>query len=72
MKQLAELIHYYEVRMLALTEYSSRIWNRFNWFFTLELAVFGFFFSHLETLPKKFICTNNRNSSSYTVVFDRI
>jgi hypothetical protein len=40
--------------MLALTEYSSRIWNRFNWFLTLELAIFGFFFSHLETLPKNF------------------
>lgn len=52
---LTELVHYYEVRMLALTEYSSRIWNRFNWFLTLELAIFGFFFSHLETLPKNFI-----------------
>ncbi|MDM8565364.1 hypothetical protein QUF74_06895 [Candidatus Halobeggiatoa sp. HSG11] len=55
MKQLAELVHYYEVRMLALTEYSSRIWNRFNWFLTLELAIFGFFFTHLETLSKNFI-----------------
>ncbi len=54
MEQLAELVHYYEVRMLALTEYSSRIWNRFNWFLTLELAIFGFFFTHLETLPANF------------------
>ena len=51
MEQLAELVHYYEVRMLALTEYSSQIWNRFNWFLTLEVAIFGFFFTHLETLP---------------------
>ncbi len=50
-EQIPELVHYYEVRMLALTEYSSQIWNRFNWFLTLEVAIFGFFFTHLETLP---------------------
>ncbi len=48
---LAELVHYYEVRMLALTGYSTQIWNRFNWFLTLELAIFGFFFTRLTHLP---------------------
>ncbi|MDM8561255.1 hypothetical protein [Candidatus Parabeggiatoa sp. HSG14] len=48
---LAELVHYYEVRMMALTGYSTQIWNRFNWFLTLELAIFGFFFTRLGALP---------------------
>lgn len=32
---LSDVIHYYEVRMSALSEYSDRVWNRFNWFLTL-------------------------------------
>ncbi|MCK5720581.1 MAG: hypothetical protein KAH84_11645 [Thiomargarita sp.] len=51
---LAELVHYYEVRILALTEYSGLIWNRFNWFLTLQLVIFGFLFTRLETLPANY------------------
>jgi len=45
---LGDLIHYYEVRMKALSEYSDRVWNRFNWFLTLQLAILGFFLSQIE------------------------
>ncbi len=48
---VAELVHYYEMRMIALTNYSTQIWNRFNWFLTLELAIFGFFFTQFGALP---------------------
>jgi len=44
----SDLISYYEIRMAALSEYSDRVWNRFNWFLTLELSTFGFFLSQLE------------------------
>lgn len=50
---LAELVHYYEVRMMALSEYSDRVWNRFNWFMTVEVAAFGFFFSQAEKLSSQ-------------------
>ena len=46
--QLNDLLYYYEVRMSVLSEYSDRVWNRFNWFLTFQLAIFGFYFSHLE------------------------
>lgn len=46
----SDLIHYYEVRMSALSEYSDRVWNRFNWLLTLQLAICGFYFSQLEKL----------------------
>ena len=42
-----DLVHYYEVRMVALSDYSTRTWNRFNWFLTIHLAAFGFVFSSL-------------------------
>jgi hypothetical protein len=44
---LAKLVHYYEVRMVALSEYSDRVWNRFNWMLTLEVAIFGLFVTQL-------------------------
>ena len=47
---LSDVIHYYEVRMSALSQYSDRVWNRFNWFLTLQLAISGFYFSQLEKL----------------------
>ena len=47
---LSDLIHYYEVRMTALSEYSDRVWNRFNWFLTLQLAILGFFFTQIDKL----------------------
>jgi hypothetical protein len=47
---LSDLIHYYEVRLTALTDYSDRVWNRFNWFLTLQLATLGFFFSQFEQI----------------------
>lgn len=47
---LSDLIHYYEVRMMALSEYSDRVWNRFNWFMTVEVAIFGFFFSQVDKI----------------------
>lgn len=46
----SDLIHYYEVRMTALSEYSDRVWNRFNWFLTLHLATLGFFLSQIEKI----------------------
>ncbi|WP_432453968.1 RipA family octameric membrane protein [Agarivorans sp. QJM3NY_29] len=42
-----DLVHYYEVRMVALSDFSTRTWNRFNWFLTVHLAAFGFIFSSL-------------------------
>jgi len=48
----AELVHYYEVRMAALSDFSSRTWNRFNWFMTLHLGAFGFIFSNLVKVSK--------------------
>ena len=45
---LSDVIHYYEVRMSALSEYSDRVWNRFNWLLTLQLAIFGFYFSQID------------------------
>lgn len=45
---LSEVIHYYEIRMSALSEYSDRVWNRFNWLLTLQLAIFGFYFSQID------------------------
>ena len=42
-----DLVHYYEIRMVALSDYSTRTWNRFNWFMTIHLASFGFIFSSL-------------------------
>lgn len=47
---LSDVIHYYEVRMSALSEYSDRVWNRFNWLLTLQLAISGFYFSQLDKL----------------------
>lgn len=47
---LSDLIHYYEVRMTALSEYSDRVWNRFNWFLTLQIAILGFFLSQIEKI----------------------
>ena len=49
----SDLMHFYEVRMLALSEYSDRVWNRFNWFMTLQVAIFGFFFSQATTSENK-------------------
>ena len=49
-EMLSDVIHYYEVRMSALSEYSDRVWNRFNWFLTLQLAIFGFYFSQLDKI----------------------
>ena len=36
--------------MTALSEYSNHIWNRFNWFMTIEVAAFGLVFSKFEDL----------------------
>ncbi|ETR67061.1 MAG: hypothetical protein OMM_12003 [Candidatus Magnetoglobus multicellularis str. Araruama] len=47
---LGDPVHYYEVRMNALSEYSDRVWNRFNWFLTLQLAIFGFYFTQIDKL----------------------
>lgn len=55
---LAELVHYYEVRMMALSEYSDRVWNRFNWFMTVEVASFGFFFTQAEKLSSQLLLQN--------------
>ena len=48
----AELVHYYEVRMASLSDFSSRTWSRFNWFMTLHLGAFGFIFSNLVKVSK--------------------
>ncbi len=42
-----DLIQYYDVRMKALSDFSTRVWNRFNWFLTLHLGAFAFVFSNL-------------------------
>jgi hypothetical protein len=55
---LAALIHYYEVRMMALSEYSDRVWNRFNWFMTVEVASFGFFFTQVEKISSQSLLQN--------------
>ena len=44
-ESISDVVHYYEVRMSALSDYSNGVWNRFNWFLTLQLAIFGFYFS---------------------------
>jgi len=49
------LLHYYEVRMYALSEYSERVWIRFNWFLTLQLAVFGLYSNRLEKITSQAI-----------------
>ncbi|WP_143169336.1 RipA family octameric membrane protein [Vibrio quintilis] len=55
---LGELVHYYEVRMVALSEYSDRVWNRFNWFMTVEVAAFGFFFSQAGKIASQSLLQN--------------
>ncbi len=55
---LNELIHHYEVRMLALSSYSELAWNRFNWFLTLQIVIIGFFFSQIERIAaQQFLAT---------------
>jgi len=42
-----DLVHYYQVRMSALSDFSTRTWHRFNWFMTVHLGAFAFVFSSL-------------------------
>lgn len=42
-KPLAELLHYYEIRMAAFSSYAELAWNRFNWLLTLQVAISGFY-----------------------------
>ena len=46
----ATATHFYEVRLMALSQYSDRAWNRFNWLLTLQLAVFWLYFTQFEKL----------------------
>jgi len=43
----SDLVHYYEVRMSSFSDFSTRTWNRFNWFMTVHLGAFAFIFSNL-------------------------
>lgn len=47
-----DLIHYYEVRMSALSDFSTRTWHRFNWFLTVQLGAFAFIFSSMIKVPE--------------------
>ena len=38
---IVNLIQYHKTRMDILANYSKIVWNRFNWFTTLELALFS-------------------------------
>lgn len=40
---ITALLHYYEIRMSALSVYSELVWNRFNWLLTLQVAIASFF-----------------------------
>jgi len=42
-----DLVQYYEVRMSALSDFSTRTWHRFNWFLTVQLGAFAFIFSSM-------------------------
>ncbi len=53
------LIQYYAIRMSALSDFSTRVWGRFNWFMTLHLGAFAFIFSNLVKVE---------HSQWYTVV----
>ena len=46
---------YFEIRMMAFTSYSDRVWNRFNWLLTLELAILGFYFSNLDKITQNIL-----------------
>jgi hypothetical protein len=47
---LSDAVNYYSIKMSALSEYSTMIWNRFNWFLTLQVAILGFYFSQLTKI----------------------
>lgn len=49
------LVHYYEARVLALSEYSGLVWNRFNWFVTLQVAIFGFYFAQFGKTTSQYL-----------------
>ena len=48
----SDLIHYYETRMNAFSAYSNLVWNRFNWFITLQVIIFGFLFTQQTSVNK--------------------
>ena len=48
MNILGDLTQYYRIRMSALSKYSNIVWNRFNWFLTLSVAIFGLYFNKIE------------------------
>lgn len=48
---LAELVHYFQVRSQALSDYSTRTWQRFNWFMTVHLGGFGLVLSNWAKNP---------------------
>jgi len=47
-----DLVHYYEVRMSASSDFSTRTWHRFNWFMTMQLGAFAFIFSSMIKVPQ--------------------
>lgn len=47
-KYTDNLVVYYEIRMSVLSNYSSIVWNRFNWILTLQLTIFGFYLLNIE------------------------
>jgi uncharacterized membrane protein len=47
-KFIDKLISIYGIRLSALGGYSDRIWKRFYWLLTIQVALFGFIFSKLE------------------------
>ena len=41
------LVHYYQVRMSSFSDFSTRTWQRFNWFMTVHLGGFALVFSSI-------------------------
>lgn len=49
-KLLSDTIQYYNIKMSILGQYSDRTWNRFNWFLTIHITIFGAYFSQIDKL----------------------
>lgn len=45
---IENITHYYRIKMSAFSKYLAIVWNRFNWFLTLTIAVFGVYFNKIE------------------------
>jgi len=48
--ELVGLNSYYQTTMNMLSRYLQIVWNRFNWFSTLNIALFSFYFTKTEVL----------------------